>query len=148
MDVSRETPDLTHQRLLGVLAAAEFQVYPGAYGYREYPVAEFPADLAAEALAFVRDAEVWSVLGPAAPDVREPLRLFAFHFPPAADNSGFVGWLASHLKATLGTGVAVVCGYNHARGGVFDYWGVPVSVADEVVAEVQNLRSRERSSTA
>ena len=148
MDVSRETPELTHQRLLRVLAAAEFQVYPGPYGYREYPLAEFPADLAAEALAFVRDAEVWSVLGPATPDVREPLRLFAFHFPPGVDNSGFVGWLARHLKATLGTGVVVVCGYNHARGGVFDYWGVPVSVADEVLAEVQRLRSRERGSTA
>jgi hypothetical protein len=96
----------------------------------------------------VRDAEVWSVLGPVAPDVREPLRLFTFHFPAAVDNSGFVGWLASHLKVTLGTGVLVVCGYNHARGGVFDYWGVPVSVADEVMAEVQNLRSRGRGSTA
>jgi hypothetical protein len=26
------------------------------------------------------------------------------------DNSGFVGWLASHLKAAIGTGVLVVCG--------------------------------------
>ncbi|MGI5346709.1 DUF6196 family protein [Streptomyces sp. CA-250714] len=46
----------------------------------------------------------------------------AFHFPAAADNSGFVGWLASELKDQLGTGVAVLCGYNSAQGGIYDYW--------------------------
>jgi len=142
MDVSQETPEQTHQRLLRVLAAAEFLVYPGLYGYHEYPRAEFPAALIAEGLAVVRDDDVWSVLGPATPAVREPLRLFAFHFAKGLDNSGFVGWLATHLKATLGTGVVVVCGYNHARGGVFDYWGVPALIADAALAEVQRLRSR------
>ena len=44
-----------------------------------------------------------------------------FHFPAGVDNSGFVGWLASHLKVVLGTGVLVVCGFNSQRGGVFDY---------------------------
>ena len=94
MDVCQETPEQTHQRLLRVLAAAEFLVYPGLYGYHEYPRAEFPAALIAEVLAFVRDEDVWSVLGPAPPAVREPLRLFAFHFAAGLDNSGFVGWLS------------------------------------------------------
>src|SRR3989442_8680325 len=106
MDVSRETLEQTHQRLLRVLAAAEFLVYPGLYGYHEYPRAEFPAALIAEALAFVRDEDVWSVLGPATPAVREPLRLFAFHFAAGLDNSRVVRWLGTPLHAP--PGVAVV----------------------------------------
>lgn len=142
MHVSLETPDQTDQRLTRVIAAAELRVYPGLYGYREFPLATFPAALAAHALAFVRDEQVWSVLGPATPDVLEPLRVFCFHFPLELDNSGFVGWLATHLKTKLGTGVVVVCGYQRERGGVFDYWGVPAAVAEEVWAEVYRLRSQ------
>jgi hypothetical protein len=59
---------------------------------------------------------------------------------PDLDNSGFVGWLASHLKTAVGTGVFVVCGQNTRRGGIFDYWGVPVEAADAVLAEVRRLR--------
>ena len=70
------------------------------------------------------------------------------HFDPALDNSGFVGWLASHLKAVLGTGVFVVCGQNGARGGIFDYWGCPIRVADAVFGEVRALNDGAASGTA
>jgi len=119
MHVSQETPAQTHHRLLGVLARAEFEVIEGTFPHTDYPCSVFPA----EAIAFVRDEDVWSVLAPAVAGAPEPLRLFAFHFPTDADNSGFVGWLASHLKATTGTGVLVVCGHNGTRGGIFDYGG-------------------------
>jgi hypothetical protein len=138
--VSHEAPNETHLRLLLVLAQAEFRVYQGAFAYTEYPATQFPLQQAALALAFVRDEQVWSVLEPATSAALEPLQVFAFHFPPDLDNSGFVGWLASHLKAVLGTGVVVVCGFNGRRGGVFDYWGVPWRVGRDVLREVQRLR--------
>jgi len=67
--------------------------------------------------------------------------IFGFHFTPGLDNSGFVGWLAAHLKARLGTGVLVVCGQNSQRGGIFDYWGAPLSVSAKVIAEIRRLRA-------
>ncbi|MCY1556532.1 hypothetical protein D9M68_932910 [compost metagenome] len=100
----------------------------------------FPHDLLSEALAFVRDENVWSALVPSSKPEQERFILFSFHFQPDLDNSGFVGWLASHLKAEVGTGVLVVCGQNSHRGGIFDYWGAPLSVAEQVIAEVRRLR--------
>jgi len=72
-----------------------------------------------DALALVRDAEGWSVLEPVRGGEVEAFGVFAFHFPAAAGNSGFVGWLAGELKDRLGTGVAVLCGYNSAQGGIY-----------------------------
>ena len=63
----------------------------------------------------MRDDKVWSQLVPCADQERELYTVFRFHFPNGLDNSGFVGWLASHLKARLGTGVFVICGQNSAR---------------------------------
>jgi hypothetical protein len=48
------------------------------------------------------------------------------------DDSGFVGWLSSLVKATTGSGVFVVCGHNQQRGGVFDYYGVPRPAVEQV----------------
>ena len=140
MYVSRETPEQTTTRLLRVLAQAEWRVLNGSFAFREWPARRLPAERAADALALVRDEDVWSVLGPAGPEDAEPLLLFSFHFPPGLDNSGFVGWLASHLKSQLGTGVLVVCGQNSGRGGIFDYWGVPFAVGPAVVSEVGRMR--------
>jgi hypothetical protein len=53
-----------------------------------------------------------------------------------------VGWLASHMKQTLGSGVFVVCGQNHRQGGIFDYWGCPWDLKDRFFAEVGALRKR------
>ena len=68
------------------------------------------------------------------------LLIFSFHFDGCTDNSGFVGWLASHLKTKLGTGLFVTCGQNTKRGGIFDYWGCPSELEDKVLQEVRLLR--------
>ncbi len=140
MYISHETAQQTRERLGRVIRAAEWAVHPGTYAFLESPVDDFPADQAARALALVRDDAVWSALVPCNDPARERFAVFSFHFQPDLDNSGFVGWLASHLKAAVGTGVFVVCGQNTRRGGIFDYWGVPVEAADAVLAEVRRLR--------
>jgi hypothetical protein len=60
-----------------------------------------------DALAIVRDNEVWSQLIYSGDASKELFKFFSFHFDGCSDNNGFVGWLASHLKAKLGTGVFV-----------------------------------------
>lgn len=140
MYISRETPEQIEARLRAVIAAAGLIWWDGAYAFEEHPVDRFPAAEVAEALAFVRDAEVWSVLKPAGADAAEPFGLFSFHFADGLDNSGFVGWLASRMKQELGTGVFVICGQNSDRGGIFDYWGVPISMRDEAARVVAQLR--------
>ena len=140
MFISHETPTQTEARLRKVLAGADWHVCPGLFAFREFPATAFPNEQVKDALAFVRDEQVWSVLLPCADPAAELLTVFSFHFAPGLDNSGFVGWLASGLKATLGTGVLVVCGHNRARGGVFDYWGVPASLGEAALAEVKRLR--------
>ena len=140
MYVSHETPSQTNARLRRVIAEAEFVVYDRPYTFVEADVSNFPKELLASALAFVRDENVWSALVPCVDLGHEAFVVFSFHFPANLDNSGFVGWLASHLKASIGTGVFVVCGQNSQRGGIFDYWGAPTSVASQVIAEIRNLR--------
>lgn len=141
MHVSHETADQIRTRLLGVLGRAELTVLEGTYAFVEHRSAAVPVIGAERALALVRDDDVWSVLQPASTQDAEPLRVFVFHFPAGADNSGFIGWLASHLKEALGTGVLVVCGFNGRRGGVFDYWCVPERVGEGAIAEVHRLRA-------
>ena len=72
----------------------------------------------------------------------ERFGVFSFHFPAGVDNSGFVGWLATHLKHRLGTGVFVICGSNRARGGIYDYWGCPRELLPDVVAVVNELSAQ------
>ena len=91
------------------------------------------------ALTFVCDKEVWSQLIPSEDDTKELFTVIGFHFKPDFDNSGFVGWLATHLKQKLGTGVFVVCGQNSNKGGIFDYWGCPFEIGDKFIKEVQLL---------
>ncbi|SEP72313.1 DUF6196 family protein [Microlunatus flavus] len=140
VSISRETAEETHERLRGVLAQAELDVLGGVWSFVESPLDQ-PPSLGAETLAVVRDDETWSALRPddGGPEDRERFGLVSFHFPPGLDNSGFVGWLAGELKARLGTGVFVVCGSNRGRGGIYDYWGCPVELLDEVVAIVRAL---------
>lgn len=140
MYISHETTSETNARLGQVLSRAEFVVYDQPYTFVETDVSSFPKELLSEALAFVRDENIWSALVPSVKPADEKFVVFSFHFTENLDNSGFVGWLASHLKATIGTGVLVVCGQNSRRGGIFDYWGAPLSVANEVIAEILNLK--------
>jgi hypothetical protein len=139
--ISRETPEQTHERLLEVIAAATFRVYDDAYVFEEAPLRGPIPPLDDRTLALVRDDRVWSRLVPTALDHGvEQFGLLRFHFPEGVDNSGFVGWLASHLKRELGTGVFVVCGQNSEQGGIFDYWGFPAELREAVVREIEKLR--------
>jgi len=141
MYVSQESSKQIHSRLSRVLAESQFVVYELPYAFMEFGVSRFPSELLPEALAFVRDEDVWSALVPSSSPEQEQFLIFGFHFTPGLDNSGFVGWLASHLKSRLGTGVLVICGQNSKRGGIFDYWGAPLSMSSQVIAEVQRLRA-------
>jgi len=145
VDISRETPDETDARLRRVVRMCQLKVYEGQFTFSEFPLSRFPELADARALAFVRDDEVWSQLIPADRGALQAFAVFRFHFPPGVDNSGFVGWLATHLKRRFGTGVFVVCGHNRGRGGVFDYWGAPAELADEVLGEVRTLVSGQGS---
>lgn len=150
MHASRESNEQTERRLRRVMARAELKVYEPAYCFEEFTDEGFPARANPEALALVRDGRVWSQLVRAEDAGGESFKIFGFHFAEGLDNSGFVGWLASHLKRRVGRGVFVVCGQNSARGGIFDYWGCPVEVADPVLKEIRSLRGegREESSIA
>jgi diadenosine tetraphosphate (Ap4A) HIT family hydrolase len=144
-----ETANETQARLLEVIAHADFQVWPGLYAFA--PVAAGAPKLRDDALACVRDGAGWSELVPAdEPTPPMAFRIFAFHFDPAYDATGFVGWLHAHLARATGAGHIVVCGRSsragsdHTRGGIFDYWGCPARDADRVLAEVETLRQRGR----
>jgi hypothetical protein len=51
----------------------------------------------------------------------------------------FVGWLANHLKDKFGTGVFVTCGQNSSRNGIFDYWGCPINLKEQIIQEIKKL---------
>ncbi|MFD9907760.1 DUF6196 family protein [Streptomyces sp. NPDC059063] len=142
VSVSVETAEQTERRLRRVIAEADLVVHDGVWWFEESP-ADQPPELTGETLAVVRDQESWSRLVPLTQerDGVERFGIFSFHFDGQADNSGFVGWLATHLKAELGTGVFVVCGSNRARGGIYDYWGCPVELLDRAVAAVKALQA-------
>ncbi|MCW4115501.1 DUF6196 family protein [Mangrovibrevibacter kandeliae] len=142
VDISVETPQQTERRLRRAIAEATLDVMDGSWCFREFAPADFPGAASPDALALIRDEDGWSQLVPASDDAGETFGLFGFHFPNGQDNSGFVGWLATHLKTRFGTGVFVVCGYNAARGGIYDYWGCPSSLAEAVFAEIRLLNGR------
>ena len=139
MYISHETAEQTTQRLLRVIAQAELKIHEDVYVFEEFPLNELQQHLKPEALALVRDDQVWSQLVRAQNSAGEQFKIFSFHFAVNLDNSGFVGWLATHLKQKFGTGLFVVCGQNSKRGGIFDYWGCPLEVAENVVGEIHNL---------
>jgi len=141
VSVRMETPQQTEERLRRVIALADFVVLDGAWCFEEFP-ADRPPELTGESLAVIRDEDGWSRLVPLNQDHRdvEEFGIFSFHFAADLDNSGFVGWLATRLKAELGTGVFVVCGSNRGRGGIYDYWGCPIDLLDDAAATVNALR--------
>jgi hypothetical protein len=141
VDVSQETEEQTDLRLRRVIALADLVVHDGVWYFEESPAAN-PPSLSDRTLAIVRDKDSWSALMPLTQEPAQPVErfgVFSFHFPSGIDNSGFVGWLATHLKRRLGTGVFVVCGSNRARGGIYDYWGCPHELLAEVVAVIKEL---------
>lgn len=142
VSVSTESEAETEARLLRVISRAHLAVYPRPYAFVEFSTDDFPRAISSEAVAIVRDDEIWSQLVPTTGPDPERFALFSFHFPPDLDNSGFVGWLASRLKHRFGTGVFVTCGYNSKRGGVYDYWGVPLELGPAIVEYVRDLNTQ------
>jgi len=142
MFISLETLGEIDKRLLEVIAKSECRFYEGSYAFEEFPLQECLARLSSDALALVRDDQVWSQLVPSVDTDEELYGLFRFHFPPGWDNSGFVGWLASRLKEKFGTGVFVICGQNSGRGGIFDYWGCLIALKEKVFADIRVLLDR------
>ena len=141
MFVSQETHKETELRLIQVLQETELKIYEQHYFFQESPVQNFK--LNPKALAVVRDDEVWSQLIPINGNENEAFNIFRFHFKEGFDNSGFVGWLASKIKKEFGSGVFIVCGQNSKHGGIFDYWGCPIEIADKVLGLVNDLRRKE-----
>ena len=139
VQISHESQEEIDARLRSVIAEADFKVYSETYAFEEFSLASFSTNARTDALALVRDTEVWSQLVPSNDRSQELFYIFSFHFDNCPDNSGFVGWLASHLKTALGTGVFVTCGQNSSRGGIFDYWGCPVELGEAVIKEIQFL---------
>jgi hypothetical protein len=148
VNISHESRQQTALRLTRVIQLARLKVYAEEFVFEEFPLDQFANRAHADSLALVRDDQVWSQLVVADAtqhgDALDRFAVWRFHFPDGADNSGFVGWLASHLKERFGTGVFVTCGQNSADGGIFDYWGCPVSISDDVIAEVRRLVSGEQ----
>ena len=140
VSLSQETSTQTRTRLQAVIANSEMTVLNGAWSFVETPINE-PPRLDQHVLAVVRDRECWSALRPADANSTNTERfgLLSFHFPPGLDNSGFVGWLATELKKRLGTGLFVLCGSNSDHGGIYDYWGCPVDLLDDVVGVIREL---------
>ena len=138
VDISKEPLQQTRLRLKLVIRQANLKIYQGTWTFEEMPLVEFRSRASRDALAFVRDDEVWSQLVPFC-GTGEQFSLFRFEFPSGVDNSGFVGWLASLIKERFGSGVFVVCGSNTNVGGIFDYWGVPAPIGAEVIAFIRNL---------
>jgi hypothetical protein len=130
VSISQESPGETTARLTAVLADADVVALPGSWSYQVCAPGE-SIQLDENTLAAVADRDSCSLLRPARAEDLERFSVFEVHFPDGVDNSGFVGWLASEFKSRLGTGVAVICGYNPQRGGVYDYWLVPEQLRAE-----------------
>jgi hypothetical protein len=134
--ISRETGAQTEARLRGVFRDSAKKWLPGSWCFLEAEEASLHSD----AIADIRDENRLSAICPAVEERTDLERFGVFRvvLPPAVDDSGFVGWLASRIKAVTGGGVFVVCGHDRQRGGVFDYYGVP----EAIVGEVQTLLER------
>lgn len=139
MDISIESVEETDARLRRVIGRAELNVFEEPYGFEEFPLHDFSDRVKGDALALVHDDEVWSQLVPISGRSAQAFTVFCFHFPAGVDNSGFIGWLATHLKSRFGTGVFVLCGHNSGRGGIFDYWGCPEELRSDVTNELRAL---------
>ncbi|NQY94780.1 MAG: hypothetical protein HRT43_11480 [Campylobacteraceae bacterium] len=144
MYISFETEDEKERRLREVIKKSTFKVYAGTYYFEEFALKDFSKKANENALALVRDEEVWSQLVPSTNEQEELFVIFSFHFDGHLDNSGFVGWLANYLKEKLGTGVFVTCGQNKNKGGIFDYWGCPSKLGSAVLKELKQLMALEK----
>jgi|GEM_PF-308115 len=135
VSISHERQVESERRLRAVLRAAQLVHLPGAWCFQR-----LDGDSPVAALSTVRDVDGLCALVPATPDAVEQFGVTLTTFAPQIDNSGYVGWLATAIKQRLGSGVFVICGDNPRRGGIFDYLGYPLEVADAVHALIDELR--------
>src|SRR5687768_10640668 len=135
VSISQERPVESERRLRAVLRTAQLAHLPGAWCFQC-----IAGDPPVGAIATVRDIDGWCALVPVTADSGERFGLTMSTFAPHVDNSGYVGWLATAVKQRLGSGVFVICGDNPRRGGIFDYLGYPLEVADAVRALLDELR--------
>jgi len=126
--VSHELPAQTESRLRAVFRGCRIDWLPGSWAFQEGQGAGRRDD----AIAEVRDEGRVSALCPAGVSAAERFVVFRVVLPRGADDSGFVGWLASRVKAATGSGLIVVCGHSQQWGGIFDYYGVPEASAEAV----------------
>lgn len=138
MNISQETPQQTEKRILELLPQSDLKIYSGSYAFEDFGK-EVPIDVNSHTLALVLDDHSWSRLIPSDDPEKELYGVFRFHFPEGVDNSGFVGWLSTHIKQKFGSGVMVVCGFNSSKGGIYDYYGCPFELAGEILPYVESL---------
>ena len=143
VSVSRETIAETNLRLAAVMAEAELKLYASPYVFREYAIDELPGPSEESMLALVRDDTSFCQLVEYDDQrdacTKERFAIWRFHFKQDDDNSGFVGWLATLLKAEFGTGVFVICGHNRDAGGIYDYWACPEALRKDVFSKLLQL---------
>lgn len=138
VNISSETPLQTELRLRKVIRTSTLKIYDGPYSFHEVYSSEETGQWSAASLAVVKDDHVTSLLTQARPE-DEAFIIWRFHFEHGVDNSGFVGWLASLFKDELGTGVFVTCGQNSQAGGIYDYWGAPFQLKEDVTHILERL---------
>jgi hypothetical protein len=140
-----ETPEQMEERLLGVISRSRFEVLPSDYVWAPMSPGHAPGR---EAIACVRDDDAWNQFIPASSVTSEQrYRVVSFHFKEGTNASGFVAWLAAHLKRSAGTGSVVICGKDRRDTpeifqtslGVFDYWCCPVSAGDKFITVIRSL---------
>jgi hypothetical protein len=127
--ISREMAAETEARLRQLFRRCAIDWLPGWWTFRE---GQLPPEHLS--IARVRDEARLSALGPCPFEMDEAPRFGVFRvvLPDGEDDSGFVGWLASWVKARTGSGLFVVCGQDSRRGGIFDYYGIPEAAVDDV----------------
>lgn len=135
VSISQERPVESQRRLRAVLRTTQLVHLPEAWCFQR-----IVGDPPEGAIATIRDVDGWCALVPATEDSGEQFGLTLSTFAPHIDNSGYVGWLATAVKQRLGSGVFVICGDNPRRGGIFDYLGYPLEVADAVRNLIDELR--------
>lgn len=135
VSISSERRVESERRLRAVFRSAEVVHLDGAWCFRR-----IHAGLPVDAVATVRDADGWCALVPASDDSVERFGVTLTTFAPQIENSGYVGWLATTIKHRLGSGVFVICGDNPSRGGIFDYLGYPLEIAEAVRTLIDELR--------
>jgi hypothetical protein len=123
-----ETADEMNLRLLRLTAASRLTVLPDDYGWVPLAIGAAPEP---QAIACVRDGEVWNQLLPVHSGHSGPrMGVVSFHFADHISGAGFIAWLAAWIKQEVGTGVVVIGGkdshpsdgLDRASFGVFDYW--------------------------